>query len=190
MESQAPAMSNKREHIAEEVETSGTDHVSATNFDDLDLSNTLASKPDDSDGQTDWSFRKLLAALSLAGFYVAGATPTLLIGGSLKYIAEDLDAEFASWLITANTLVVASSTLFVGYLTDLFGEMQALRLIVRCFTLTSNQAPAISCSLDPSSLWLGLRLLALLIHLDKLLPVWPSTGLGAASVRSMLSLGR
>ena len=114
-------MSAKPEYVAEEVEASGTDH-DQSHFDDLDLSNTLASKPDDSDGQTEWSYKKLLACLSLAGFYVAGATPTLLIGGSLKYIAEDLNAEFASWLITANTLVVASSTLFVGYLTDLFGK--------------------------------------------------------------------
>lgn len=114
-------MSDKPEHFAEEVETPKLDGGSSR-FDDLDLNNTLASKPDDSDGHTEWSYKKLLACLSLAGFYVAGATPTLLIGGSLKYIAEDLNAEFASWLITANTLVVASSSLFVGYLTDLFGK--------------------------------------------------------------------
>jgi MFS family permease len=63
----------------------------------------------------------MLAAISLAGFYVGGAIPTLLIGGSLQYIAVDLNAEFASWLITANTLGVAASTPFVGYLTDLVG---------------------------------------------------------------------
>ena len=104
------------------------DSVGAT-FDDLDLHNTLASKADDSDGKTTWSFRKLLAAISLAGFYVGSAIPTLLIGASLQYIAEDLDAEFASWLITANTLVVAASTPFVAYLTDLVGPSTVQRQI-------------------------------------------------------------
>jgi hypothetical protein len=125
-----PVDAGKHRPTAEEIEAGTADPslrqqvASAEAFDDLDLSNTLASKPDDSDGRTEWSWLKALAAVSLSGFYVAGSIPTLLIGSCLKYIAEDLDAEFASWLITANTLVVAATTPFLGYLTDLLGTYQ------------------------------------------------------------------
>lgn len=100
------------------------EHKSHTDsiFGDLDPNNTHAVKSDDSDGQTEWSLKKLIAALSLGGLFVAGSIPTLLIGSSLQYIAPDLDAKFVAWLITANTLTVAATTPFVGHLTDVFGN--------------------------------------------------------------------
>jgi phenylpyruvate tautomerase PptA (4-oxalocrotonate tautomerase family) len=136
-ENRAQHDTEKTHYIAEGISAVESEHVGTHKdtvdaaFDDLDLHNTLASKADDSDGKTTWSFRKLLAAISLAGFYVGGAIPTLLIGASLQYIAEDLNAEFASWLIMANTLGVAASTPFVGYLTDLVGSSTVQRPI--CF---------------------------------------------------------
>lgn len=96
-------------------------------FDDLDLNNTLATQPDDYVGEARWSLRKFLAAVSLAGLFVGGSIPTLLIGASMQYIGADLQVTYSSWLITANTLAIAVTSPYVGYLTDLIGNVTTSR---------------------------------------------------------------
>jgi hypothetical protein len=52
------------------------DHVGQ--MDDLDLRNTRAYKSDDSDGKVEFSWRNLIAAISLAGCYAAAQLPSHL----------------------------------------------------------------------------------------------------------------
>ena len=122
-------------------------------FDDLDLNNTLATQPDDYIGEAQWSLRKFLAAVSLAGLYVGGSIPTLLIGASMQYIGADLQVTYSSWLITANTLAIAVSSPYVGYLTDLIGNVVTSGS--PCFVLRNQQAHVISFSLVVLPSWLA-----------------------------------
>lgn len=49
--------------------------------------------------------------------------PLYFTGGSLSFIAKDIDAaDIIGWLPVANTLAIAAVCPFVGYLQDLFGK--------------------------------------------------------------------
>lgn len=67
--------------------------------------------------------------------------PLYFTGGTLTFIAEDLNAhDVIGWLPVANTLAIASVCPFVGYLQDLFGKRYialfgALLLCLGCIVL-------------------------------------------------------
>lgn len=67
--------------------------------------------------------------------------PLYFTGGTLTFIAEDLNAhDIIGWLPVANTLAIASVCPFVGYLQDLFGKRTialfgATLLCVGCIVL-------------------------------------------------------
>lgn len=90
--------------------------------DDLDLQNTHAAKPDDSDGKVSWHWRRTVSIVCLAGLYVASQLPLQMAGGSLSYMAADLNHTGPlSWLITANNLAFATVCPFAGHMADLLG---------------------------------------------------------------------
>jgi hypothetical protein len=110
-------------------------------MDDLDLRNTRAYKSDDSDGKVEFSWRNLIAAISLAGCYAAAQLPSQLMGSSLSYAAVDLGSTNISWLSTANTLGIAALSPFVGYLTDLVGMFsESLAITRNLLTQASREA--------------------------------------------------
>ncbi|CZT15092.1 related to MFS drug efflux pump [Ramularia collo-cygni] len=109
------------------------------------LDNHHAFMGDDSDGKVRWTTKKLLAAGFLSMLYTGSQLPLYFTGGTLSFIAEDLDAHDAiGWLPVANTLAIASVCPFVGYLQDLFGKRYialfgALLLCLGCVVLGTAQ---------------------------------------------------
>ncbi|KIW09922.1 hypothetical protein PV08_11698 [Exophiala spinifera] len=91
--------------------------------DALHVHNDLAHKGDDSDGEVDWTFRTIIAALSLGGLYTGSQIMLYFVGGCLAFIQTDLHAEKnGSWLPVANTLAITAVAPFTGYLQDLLGR--------------------------------------------------------------------
>ncbi|EME40496.1 hypothetical protein DOTSEDRAFT_55697 [Dothistroma septosporum NZE10] len=107
----------------------------------VDLGNHQAYKGDDSDGKVYWTSKKLLAATFLSMLYTGSQIPLYFTGGSLKFIAADLNApDIIAWLPVSNTLAIAAVCPFVGYLQDLFGKRYialfgAALLCVGCIVL-------------------------------------------------------
>lgn len=119
---QPSRMAAQIENTAEETkaEKCGID------IDDLDLQNSHAAKADDSDGKTDWHWRRTVSLICLAGLYVSSQLPLQFAGGSLTYMSRDLDGTFLSWLITANNLAFAAVCPFAGHMADLLGNFIAV----------------------------------------------------------------
>ena len=92
-------------------------------MDDLDLENRNAAKPDDSDGKTDWHWRRVVAIVSLSGLYVSAQLPLQFAGGSMTYMDAEFRAGALTWLITGNNLSFAAMCPFAGYLADLLGTV-------------------------------------------------------------------
>ncbi|KAF2211094.1 hypothetical protein CERZMDRAFT_43939 [Cercospora zeae-maydis SCOH1-5] len=112
----------------------------------VDLENHQAFKGDDSDGKVAWTLKKVLAACFLSMLYTGSQIPLYFTGGTLSFIAKDLDAaDIIGWLPVANTLAIAAVCPFVGYLQDLFGKRYialfgATLLCVGCIVLgTAHQ---------------------------------------------------
>ncbi|KAI5357506.1 putative major facilitator transporter Str1/Tri12, major facilitator superfamily [Septoria linicola] len=107
----------------------------------VDIENHQAFKGDDSDGKVAWTWKKLLAAAFLSMLYTGSQVPLYFTGGSLSFIAKDIDAaDIIGWLPVANTLAIAAVCPFVGYLQDLFGKRYialsgATLLCVGCIVL-------------------------------------------------------
>jgi hypothetical protein len=105
------------------------------------ITNSEAYKSDDSDGKIPWTWKTRIAVVCLTELYVIEHVHSGLArrNGSdfdsakalrcplfhwvrLSYVAADLGATVGvSWITDANTLAVASSAPFCGYLQDLLG---------------------------------------------------------------------
>ncbi|OAL21416.1 hypothetical protein AYO20_11381 [Fonsecaea nubica] len=80
------------------------------------------AKGDDSDGHVNWTWKQIVATISLCGVYVGSQIPLYFVGGSLSYIAADLGSASTGWLTVANSLALAAVCPFCGYLQDMFGK--------------------------------------------------------------------
>ncbi|KAH0842748.1 hypothetical protein AYO21_04253 [Fonsecaea monophora] len=80
------------------------------------------AKGDDSDGHVNWTWKQIVATVSLCGVYVGSQIPLYFVGGSLSYIAADLGSASTGWLTVANSLALAAVCPFCGYLQDMFGK--------------------------------------------------------------------
>ncbi|KAF2806812.1 putative major facilitator superfamily transporter [Mytilinidion resinicola] len=70
-----------------------------------------------------WKFRTSIAGFSLCLLYVGSQISLYFIGATISFIVEDIGgADKISWLPVANTLAVASTAPFSGYLQDLIGR--------------------------------------------------------------------
>ncbi|KIW63894.1 hypothetical protein PV04_08862 [Phialophora macrospora] len=83
---------------------------------------TGVAKGDDSDGHVNWTWKQILATISLCGVYVGSQIPLYFVGGSLTYIASDLGSASTGWLPVSNSLALAAVCPFCGYLQDMFGK--------------------------------------------------------------------
>ncbi|EXJ55395.1 hypothetical protein A1O7_08322 [Cladophialophora yegresii CBS 114405] len=83
---------------------------------------TGVAKGDDSDGRVNWTWRQILATISLCGVYVGSQIPLYFVGGSLTYIASDLGSASTGWIPVSNSLALAAFCPFCGYLQDMFGK--------------------------------------------------------------------
>ncbi|KIW21582.1 hypothetical protein PV08_02162 [Exophiala spinifera] len=95
-------------HKEEEAQISSK-HQGITGVDD---ESAQVVKNDDSDGHVNWTWKQIIATVSLCGVYV----------GSLTYIAADLGSASAGWIPVANSLALAAVCPFCGYLQDMFGK--------------------------------------------------------------------
>lgn len=69
-----------------------------------------------------WTFRHIVAVVSLCLVYVGAQEILYFTGGALTYIGFSINTTIPNWLLTANTLAVTAICPFVGYLTDLLGR--------------------------------------------------------------------
>lgn len=69
-----------------------------------------------------WTFRHIVAVVSLCLVYVGAQEILYFTGGALSYIQVSINTDIPNWLLTANTLAVTAICPFVGYLTDLLGR--------------------------------------------------------------------
>ncbi|OCT44607.1 putative major facilitator superfamily transporter [Cladophialophora carrionii] len=83
---------------------------------------TGVAKGDDSDGRVNWTWKQILATISLCGVYVGSQIPLYFVGGSLTYVASDLGSASTGWLPVSNSLALAAVCPFCGYLQDMFGK--------------------------------------------------------------------
>ncbi|OQV05048.1 hypothetical protein CLAIMM_09846 [Cladophialophora immunda] len=89
---------------------------------DPDDEKTRVAKGDDSDGRVNWTWKQVVATVSLCGVYVGSQIPLYFVGGSLSYIAADLGSASTGWLPVSNSLALAAVCPFCGYLQDMFGK--------------------------------------------------------------------
>lgn len=88
--------------------------------DKLEKNDQISS--DDDAAPSQWTFKHIIAVISLCLVYVGAQEILYFTGGALNYIAFDIGTTFPNWLLTANTLAVTAVCPFVGYLTDLLGR--------------------------------------------------------------------
>lgn len=88
--------------------------------DKLEKNATVAA--DHSAAPSQWTFRHIVAVVSLCLVYVGAQEILYFTGGALNYVAFSIDTAVPNWLLTANTLAVTAVCPFVGYLTDLLGR--------------------------------------------------------------------
>ncbi|KIW87484.1 uncharacterized protein Z519_11807 [Cladophialophora bantiana CBS 173.52] len=90
---------------------------------DVQDERTRVAKGDDSDGRVNWTWKQVIATISLCGVYVGSQIPLYFVGeGSLSYIAADLGTVSTGWLPVSNSLALAAVCPFCGYLQDMFGK--------------------------------------------------------------------
>ncbi|KEF62015.1 uncharacterized protein A1O9_03587 [Exophiala aquamarina CBS 119918] len=90
---------------------------------EVEIEKSHAAQGDESDGRVDWTWKQIIATISLCGVYVGSQIPLYFVGGrSLSYIASDLGAASVGWLPVSNSLALAAVCPFCGYLQDMFGK--------------------------------------------------------------------
>lgn len=103
--------------------TPSTDNHSIDDTDNPVKLNSDAFKSDESDGKVNWTITHRIAAFSLCFLYVGSQIPLYFVGASLQYIIDDVGGtDKESWLPVANTLAIAATAPFVGYMQDLVGR--------------------------------------------------------------------
>ncbi|KAK0109126.1 hypothetical protein ONS96_002953 [Cadophora gregata f. sp. sojae] len=69
-----------------------------------------------------WNFTRVVAVIALCIAYVGSQVILYFVSSGLVYISASIHTNVGNWLLTANTLVVAGTCPFVGYMTDLLGR--------------------------------------------------------------------
>ena len=72
--------------------------------------------------QVPWTFKRIIAIAALCIVYVGSQILLYFVSAGLTYISLDLNTSIGNWMLTANTLAVAATCPFVGYLTDMLGR--------------------------------------------------------------------
>lgn len=104
-------------HDHEHLESGGEEGNLSDSLDKKDQAATI-----DDTAPSQWTFKHIVAVISLCLVYVGAQEILYFTGGALNYIAFDIGTTFPNWLLTANTLAVTAVCPFVGYLTDLLGR--------------------------------------------------------------------
>ncbi|KAL2064448.1 hypothetical protein VTL71DRAFT_4942 [Oculimacula yallundae] len=103
----------------------------ATYNENPDLENSIAEKKDITHNEfagdgvyepVEWNFTRVIAVAALCIAYVGSQVILYFVSSGLVYISQGINTNVGNWLLTANTLVVAGTCPFVGYMTDLLGR--------------------------------------------------------------------
>lgn len=69
--------------------------------------------------------------------YVGSQIILYFVGAGLTDISKDLNTKLGNWMLTANTLAVAATCPFVGYMTDALGRRHVCIFGIVCLLIAS-----------------------------------------------------